>query len=129
MLKKCLMLVLMLFVALPTSALTITETGSQVTVTYDEPTINEDGSLLTDLDKCTIYFDISGAISTYDVLATSLNGGGTITQDIIITKQPGVLLDVPFWATCWDNASNPNESVPSATVIKRFDWLAPGAPR
>lgn len=104
---------------------TVTETGNELTVTYIEPTTNDNAALtpLDDLDHTTIYWDILGMLYSRDVPATSLNGGGTILETIIVTKVPGIEIDVPVFATAWDDSGN--ESRKSNTEIKPFDWLLP----
>jgi hypothetical protein len=80
-------LITILIVALPFTAygITATVTGSEVTVKYDEPTTNVDGSALVDLEYTSISADIgSGFVWIMNVVATAPTGGGSITQKVMI---------------------------------------------
>lgn len=114
-------------------AFTVTPTGTEATVEYQEPNTNADGSALNDLNHTTIYFstDEDGeGTELLEVPATSSAGNGQITKQVVIPA-----LDVPegeetvvfVWATASDK--NGNESVPSEKVSITVDRLAPGAPK
>lgn len=105
-------------------------TGSEATITYDEPTTNADGSPLNDLAETVIYHNFGGPrVEAARVPASSPQGGGTITHVIILPIPVGADVQVEFWATAVDDALNPNESADSVKVTKDFDTLAPGPPQ
>lgn len=103
-------------------------TGSEITVTYQEPTTNKNGSALTDLAKTTIYAKSNGTTDKIkDVNATSATGGGTITESFIVAVGPDQEADVEVWATATDVVGN--ESDKSASITVRVDHLAPASPQ
>lgn len=125
---------LLLFVAFwlvltaPAYAIDATVTGVEVTVTYQEPSVNSDGSPLSDLDHTTVYHNFGGPkVEAARVPATLPVGGGTVTQTITIQVPESTEADVEIWATATDTSGN--ESAESARVVKRIDRLAPGAPK
>lgn len=119
-------LALVLFIPYVASAFTLSVTGAEVTVIYAEPTVNADGSPLVDLDHTTIFHDF-GAGGFLDVLATTLTGGGIITQTLTVPVLAGVEANVDFWLTASDTSGN--ESTDSPRVTLRIDRLAPGPPQ
>ena len=126
--KYILVLILSLFLFVSgAEAWDVTVTGVNVTVQYTEPIVCSDGSLLTDLASCTIFYDITGSgtwVIGATVPASSPNGGGNMTAAIDIPINEGMEVDVKFVGTCKDNTGN--ESVQSNIIIKRIDRLAPG---
>lgn len=95
-------------------------------VSYTEPTTNTDGTTLTDLAKCSIYYQIPLGIATkaWDKTATAATGGGIITdQDVVVTVPAGQEEQVDFWGTCSDIVGN--ESLASS---KARLHLTPGFP-
>ena len=127
--KKLLLILIFLFLPLDLLAFNASVNDVKITVDYTEPTVNADGSALTDLNHTSIYYSISGgtAVKATDVNASSVNGGGIISQQITIPISNGQEADVDVWATATDNSGN--ESANSITVTVRIDKLAPGAPQ
>lgn len=120
--------VILVLSTISVNAFTVTVTGTQVTVTYDEPTTNEDGTALVDLDHTSIYYDMgSGTVKAIDVPATSLTGGGTISQIITVPVLAQQEANVSIWATAIDLVGN--ESVNSSVVVTRIDRLKPSPPQ
>lgn len=108
-------------------ALTASPVGTEVSVEYTEPSTNNDGSPLIDLDHTTVYYDIgSGAVEANQVPASSPSGGATITTSITIPVSIDQEVDADVWATASDEV--PNESLPSNTVVVPIDRLAPASP-
>jgi hypothetical protein len=78
-------------------------------VSYTEPTTNEDGSALTDLGKCSVYYQIPSGTATkaWDQTATAPTGGGTITdKDVVVAVAVTLEEQVDFWGTCSDTGNN-----------------------
>lgn len=104
-----------------------TLTGSEVTLTYQEPSTNEDGSPLSDLAHTSIYFSLDGVISkVMDVPATSPNGGGNVEKKFVVPIGEKKEATVILWATASDLTGN--EGPKSTEVTVRIDHLAPNAP-
>lgn len=133
--KKLLLLAALLLIPIQAHAITFTLSGAELTLTYDEPTTNEDGSALQDLAMTRIVVDIldlNGQIhplapppQVIDVPATALGGGGHISQIISVAigaNQAIKEADVRATVTALDIAGN--VSLP-ATIIQRIDKLAP----
>lgn len=122
---------LLLLFAVPAWAIDFTVSASIVTATYMEPTTNADTppTALTDLARTNVYFQIAGqpAVRGPNVPASALTGGGAITTTVTIPIGPNQQGDVTFWATATDLSGN--ESVPSVSVVRRIDRLAPGSPQ
>jgi len=98
--------------------------GSQVDVSYTEPTTNADGSPLTDLDHTTTYYDNGdGPVNAHEEPATALTGGGNIAVQIIVPVADGEEANVDFWATATDQSGNESEKSPIDT--ERIDRLPP----
>lgn len=128
--KKALSLlaIISLMLSAEAFALTLSLTGAEVTVEYDEPTTNEDGSALSDLQKTTVFYDMGGGtVKASDVPATSVSGGGHITEKVTVPVTSGQERDVQFWVTAMDLSQN--ESQKSEIKIIRIDRLPPAAPR
>ena len=108
-------------------ALTLTLSGTEIKVEYNEPTTNADGTSLMDLDKTTIYYDKGqGTVKAGDILTTRVTGGGTINTTVTIPITNGQEADVSVWATATDKSSN--ESAKSNIGIIRIDRLPPSPP-
>jgi len=87
---------------------------AQVTVTWDDPTTNEDGTPLTDLANIKIYRAGSDTL-----IATVGPGVETFSE----MRPDG---EWCYYATAVDDDGN--ESVPSNTECKTIDTLLPGSP-
>jgi hypothetical protein len=125
----CLLAAAVLFVAVPALALDATVSGTELTVTYTEPTTNADGSPLTDLARTNVIWKFLPAgtdTKEANVAATKLTGGGAITTKLIVPVEAGQERTVEITATATDTSGN--ESVRATAVQKRIDRLAPGAP-
>src|SRR3990167_1790290 len=111
----------------PVFALEFTLTGSEVTATYTEPTTNTDGSLLKDLAKTIIFYDIVGdglpEVKAVEVPATALTGGGSIIQTVLVPIVGNQEADADFWETAVDTSGKSSDK--SSVVRKRIDRLAP----
>jgi len=102
-------------------------TGSEVTVRYQEPTTNKDGSPLVDMDHTSIYSKVGDLTEKVgDQPASSINGGGSIEFKFIANVGADQEANVDVWATAFDLAGN--ESDPSPVNTVRIDHLPPAAP-
>ena len=110
------------------AAIDFTVTGASVTATYTEPSTNADATLLSDLSKTNIYYQLPGGtpVKGPDVAASRPQGGGAITTQVTVPVVAGQDVLVTFWATATDTGGN--ESARSAEVQRRIDRLAPAAP-
>ena len=108
--RLLLALIIITLASTPVFALEFTLTGSEVTATYTEPTTNTDGSLLKDLAKTIIFYDIVGdglpEVKAVEVPATALTGGGSIIQTVLVPIVGNQEADVDFWATAVDTSGN-----------------------
>ncbi len=128
-------LLLIVFVLIATNALafTVAVSGTEVTVTYDEPTENEPDlngvvTPLVDLNHTTIFHNFGASeIAIIDVPATSPMGGGTILEKIVVPVPDKMETDVDFWARACDKDANCSTDSPHA--LTRIDHLAPGWPK
>ena len=105
-----------------------TLTGSQITVTYTEPTTAANGQPLQDLRDTRVYLQLSGEGPglAATVPASQVQGGGTISSVIVVPVGPMEETDVGVWATATDLAGNESERSEQKTV--RIDRLPPAAP-
>ncbi len=116
--------------ATPAEAITITPSGAELTVDYDEPTTNADGTALDDLKITTIWYQVQGTpapVKALEVAATQAAGGGHISKPITVPTFSGKLIFVDVWATATDRSGN--ESAKSNIVAQRVDLLPPAAPK
>lgn len=126
--RGIILVLILIFLPCASHAIDATVTGTQITLDYTEPTTNKDGSLLTDLDHTTIYYDKGeGTVKAKDVPATALTGGGSISEQFVVPVAEDTEADVNIWATATDTSGN--ESADSEIITKRIDRLAPGAPK
>lgn len=106
-----------------------TPTATEIVVTYNEPTVNADGSAIADLAYTTTYYQIGTGTAVKvspDVKASSVKGGGAVSTKATIPIGPGIEANVTVWATATDLSGN--ESTKSQSVTKRIDRLPPGPP-
>lgn len=120
--------------ALPAYAIDATVVGTEVAVTYTEPTTNANGTPLIDLDHISIYYQVNpdlnppGAeVKDKDVPATSANGGGTATHNVTVPVGADQEAYADLWVTAVDDVGN--ESAPSDRDRVQIDHLAPAAPQ
>lgn len=101
--------------------------GGNFTVSYAEPTANEDNTPLLDLSHTTIYYklDSGNRIEVMTISASSAIGGGTITRSFNIPGL-GSQVDIILIYTATDQTGN--ESVGYREPGIRRDHIAPGAP-
>ena len=120
---------LVLLFASPALAIDFTVTGATLTVGYTEPTTNEDGSTLTDLDHTNVYVKVgNGAfVKGANIPASKATGGGVISTPVNVTAPAHATTTVSLYATATDTIGN--ESVPSVTVTKSIDRLSPASPQ
>lgn len=99
------------------------------TVTATEPTVNEDGTPLTDLDHTTLYYQIDDGewVFITDIPASSPNGGGNISHTLTIDVPVGSEVSVRAVGTSSDQVGNTSEAAYSDTI--RIDKLSPGSPQ
>lgn len=112
----------------------VTVVGSQVIIAYEEPTDNQDGSPLTDLNQTKVWLDFIGdgqdAMIIKTTPATNLAGGGTISFEYTIPVLEEGVTELQFWATAEDLVGNSSE--PSNTVtlgVEELDKIAPSPPK
>lgn len=122
---KKVFLALLFVTLLPLTSYAI-QTGT-VTLHYDEPVSNADGSSLTDLHHVTIYYFANNVpVKSVDVPATALTGGGTnVTATAPYSVADGIV-SVSFYATAVDTSGN--ESARSNVVKKSIVITKPRAP-
>ena len=110
-------------------AVVFTESGAELTVEYDEPTTNVDGTPLADLSKTTIAITVmhpsGGAPQVIDVPASRPQGGGHVIRKITV----GIGIDKPIKEanveariTATDTVGN--QSDPAVATV-RVDKLRP----
>ncbi len=84
-----------------------------VTVSYQEPTRSSDDTLLQDLVKTTIYFDVGdGTEKAMEVPATNPKGGGRITQTITIPVKGNKDISAVICVTATDISGNEGSPTP-----------------
>lgn len=129
------LVLMMLALAAPASAIDFTPTGSVLTATYREPTTNTDGSALNDLKETQIFFrvcPVSGACAAVFTAgtatpATTAAGGGTVNAQQTVPIAPGQENNVEVYAVARDTSGNVSPESPHVT--KRVDRLSPAAPQ
>ncbi len=109
-------------------AIDFTASGTILTVTYIEPTLNTDSTPLTDLLRTNVYYSLNGAadINVVAVPASRATGGGAITTQVTIPIAVGQSAAVTIRATATDTSGN--ESAKSVSVSKTIDRLSPMPP-
>lgn len=120
--RKAARLVPLLLIALLFLAWTGTPTDSIITVEYDEPSTNTDGSALTDLVKTRIYWKIdTGAETFVDVPASRPQGGTHMIRQVnvpIALNQGGV---VSAQVTAWDpTVESARSNTATVTIDRKF---------
>ena len=97
------------------------------TVSYQEPTTSVDGTVLTDLDKTSIYYQIDSGtrILVMDIPASSVNGDGVINQSFTIDGL-GNQVNITLIYTATDISGN--ESGEFIEPVIRIDQVAPNIP-
>lgn len=115
--------------ATPAYALTTTVSGTQVSSTYEEPSVNATGTPLQDLAVTTTYYKIGTAprVSCAEVPGSSPTGGQTRQSLCLVPILANQEADVDIVVTATDTSGN--ESAESVSQRIRIDRLAPGAPR
>lgn len=95
-----------------------------VTATFTEPTLNSDGSPLTDLAFCTVADSTDG--TTTQVNASAPTGGGKQSVDITLAVPAGTSKTFSFDATATDTKGN--ISAPTAVLTVNVNRIVPNAP-
>ena len=105
----------------------VTQTGLNLHVTYDEPTITENGTPLDDLaSTLTVVTDDAGVeLGRHDEPASALTGGGAIEFDVLVDVPKGAKRELTVSVTALDTVGN--ESQPATSTIL-IDREAPGVP-
>lgn len=100
----------------------------RMSATFTEPSLNADGSPLTDLARTTIYVKIgtNPAASVVTVPASQPSGGGNIATTFLVAAQNGSKTTFNAWVTATDLTGN--ESSPSVSVTFEIDRVGPVAP-
>ena len=106
-------------------------TGVSLQVEYTEPEVNDDESVLGDLEYTTVKWKSNGDSGVFSgstsFPASSVGGGGVIEAEIKLPVLEGEEVILEFWATATDDAGN--EGIDSEHVVKEIDKLAPGPPK
>ena len=101
--------------------------GTELTLEYQEPTANEDGSGLTDLSHTSIFYDMGkGPVNVVDLPAALNTGGGAVSYSFTVPVLDKQENNVAIWATATDTSGN--SSAPSEPLNIRIDRLAPNPP-
>ena len=67
---------------------------------WKEPKLNVDGTLLTDLSKTTLYYEVNGAIVKKNYTATTSKGGGSKSASVTIPMNCKTMINsVKAWTT------------------------------
>ena len=82
---------------------TVRATHPSITVSYVEPKTRADGSLLTNLAKTTIYYDIGeGLLKAKEIPAVNPKGGGKISEIVNIPLKKGKTVTATICVTATD---------------------------
>lgn len=111
-------------------AIEVTVNGTQVQVSYEEPTTNKTGTPLTDLASTTVRYAMpptSAPVGCKTTPASAPTGGATITTTCLVPIVLDQEADVRFTVTASDTTGNVSD--PSISADRRLDFLAPAAPR
>ena len=110
-------------------AIDFTQTGAVLSVSYNEPSQNADGSSLDDLDHTNVYFQVGSDadVKGPNVPASSVAGGAAISTSVTVPVAAGQQASVTISASAMDVSGN--ESPRSASITKRIDRLSPAAPK
>ena len=104
------------------------QTGSNIQLTFTEPTTNADGTPLNDLAKVEITADSGqGPVVVASVPASSPTGGVEQTAQFTVATVDGTTQDVTIVGYAFDIRNN--KSLPSAEVVLTIDLLAPAPPQ
>ena len=117
--KKLLVVLMVLFIV----GISI---AGNVTLTSDEPTTNENGTVLNDLAKIQFYYRLADDVwmSCGTAQATSPQGGGSVTTPCLLPDD--LQEDVDFKANACDTTGNC--SVDSEIATEYIDTVAPSKP-
>ena len=116
------------FLSVPAMAVTVTVSGAELTITYNEPTENANNTPMTDIGWTNCYAQQIGGIvvKSADILASGPSGGLFVTCKVSVPVVAGQEIDVEAWGTSNDLSGNTSLETPK--VIKRIDMLAPKPP-
>lgn len=105
-------------------------TGTEITIHYKEPTTDADGTPLEDLMQTELYYQLEGstvAVQAKGVNATNPNGGGTITERLVLPVNDNEEKNFTVWAAARDRSGNLSGS--TAKVPVRIDRMPPAPPQ
>ncbi len=92
---------------------TVSETKPTVHVGYKEPSVNQSGGPLTDLEKTTIYYDLgAGRVLAKEIPATKPMGGGQVSQIIAVPGQIRQRTAVRICVTATNRNGNESQMTP-----------------
>jgi hypothetical protein len=125
--KKAALISLLILLPVMAWGFNAVPTGTEVTLTWQEPSYNTDGTPLTDLAKIRVYDNHTGVTSmTKEVPASGPTGGATGSTIVTVPVVAGQERTVIFYLTAVDDDGN--ESPPSNTKTVNIDKLSPAAP-
>lgn len=106
----------------------LVKNSNTLELSYTEPTLSADETVLNDLKETRAYFRVVGGVANVIKIepASSPVGGKRVTVIAQATVLPNTQVDAEVWVTAVDVAGN--ESVPSNIVPIRIDMVAPKAP-
>jgi len=74
---------------------------------YTEPSTNNDGTPLLNLDSCSVWYSIDGReTEAARVTASSPKGGQDNSWTGFVAVQPNTVKDVLMWGTCSNNSNH-----------------------
>lgn len=112
----------------------VTISGTQVTATITEPSVDGDGGVLDDLKETYVTYEIIDAVlggmgenpCGPPMAATALSGGGEVSTSCVIPTQQNAETVVTFRGRSTDLVGNISD--PPDEVTKTIDLLSPGSP-
>lgn len=99
-------------------------------VAYTEPSLNIDGSPITDLDYCSVWYSIDGAqTEAAKVTAMSLTGGNDTSWTGGVAVLEGTIKDVLIWATATNKEGKVSDRSAVLTINVDRKTKTPQAPK
>ena|SRR3990167_6301034 len=121
---------LFVFWAIPAAAFDASVSGTQVTVSYAEPTKDLDGSPLEDLLQTEVYYQVEGstvAVLGKGIAASKPQGGGGVQTNITIPVAQGEEKTVQVFGAARDTSGNISQATSKVPV--RIDRMPPAPPQ
>lgn len=107
----------------------VTVKGSELTITYREPTTNKNGTPLLDLEKTSVFTTIGGVkTKVVDVPASKATGGGDISQKTTVDVGVDAEADVIVTTNATDLGGNSSDPATDPSKTVRIDNLPPSSP-